>query len=74
MHWKAAAPDSSANATLSLTQPIFGKMMAGSAGVKDMLLSNELKFDGSTIDLVRFFTRIDRAPGAFAIVTKRYPP
>jgi hypothetical protein len=26
--------------------------------------------DGSRIDLVRFFTLIDKAPGTFAIVTK----
>jgi hypothetical protein len=45
-------------------------MMAGTAGVKDTLLSDELKISGSTIDLVRFFTLIDKAPGTFAIVTK----
>jgi hypothetical protein len=32
-------------------------------------MNSELKIDGSRIDLVRFFTLIDRAPGTFAIVT-----
>jgi alkyl sulfatase BDS1-like metallo-beta-lactamase superfamily hydrolase len=70
LHWKKAAPASDANATLTLTKPIFIKMMAGTAGIKDTLLSDELKTDGSKIDLVRFFTLIDKAPGNFAIVTK----
>ncbi len=70
LHFKKAAVATDANATLTLTKPIFIKMMAGTAGVKDTLLSDDLKVDGSTIDLVRFFTLIDKAPGTFAIVTK----
>ncbi len=70
LHFKKAAPDATANATLTLTKPIFIKMMAGTAGVKDTLLSDDLKIDGSKIDLVRFFTLIDKAPGTFQIVTK----
>jgi hypothetical protein len=38
--------------------------------VKDTLLSDDLKIDGSKIDLARFFGLIDKAPGTFAIVTK----
>jgi alkyl sulfatase BDS1-like metallo-beta-lactamase superfamily hydrolase len=70
LHFKKAAPVTDANATLTLTKPIFIKMMAGTAGVKDTLLSDDLKIGGSRIDLVRFFTLIDKAPGTFAIVTK----
>ncbi len=70
LHFKKAAPATDANATLTLTKPIFIKMMAGTAGVKDTLLSDDLKIDGSRIDLVRFFTLIDKAPGNFAIVTR----
>ncbi len=70
LHFKKAAPASDANATLTLTKPIFIKMMAGTAGVKDTLMSDDLKTSGSTIDLVRFFSLIDKAPGTFAIVTK----
>ncbi|MDH5274580.1 MAG: hypothetical protein OEY13_16085, partial [Gammaproteobacteria bacterium] len=62
-------PATDANATLTLTKPIFIKMMAGTAGIKDTLLSDDLEIDGSQIDLVRFFTLIDKAPGTFAIVT-----
>lgn len=70
LHFKKAAPAGDANATLTLTKGIFVKMMAGTAGVKDTLLSDDLKIGGSKIDLVRFFTLIDKAPGTFAIVTK----
>ena len=70
LHHRAAAPAADANATLTLTKPIFIKMMAGTAGIKDTLMSDDLKIDGSKIDLVRFFTLIDKAPGTFAIVTK----
>jgi alkyl sulfatase BDS1-like metallo-beta-lactamase superfamily hydrolase len=70
LHHKKAAPAADANATLTLTKPIFIKMMAGTAGIKDTVMSDDLKVDGSKIDLVRFFTLIDKAPGTFAIVTK----
>jgi len=70
LHFKKEAPAQDANATLTLTKPIFIKMMAGTAGVKDTLMSDDLKIGGSTIDLVRFFGLIDKAPGTFAIVTK----
>ncbi|HRI17165.1 MAG TPA: alkyl sulfatase dimerization domain-containing protein, partial [Burkholderiaceae bacterium] len=56
LHHRRAPPAADANATLTLTKPIFIKMMAGTAGVKDTLLSDDLKIDGSKIDLVRFFT------------------
>lgn len=70
LHFKNAPAATDANATLTLTKPIFIKMMAGTAGIKDTLLSDDLKIGGSSIDLVRFFGLIDKAPGTFAIVTK----
>ncbi len=70
LHFKNADAAPDANATLTLTKEIFVKMIAGTAGVKDTLLSDDLKVGGSKIDLVRFFTLIDKAPGNFAIVTK----
>mgnify|MGYP000942175283 CR=1 FL=1 len=70
LHFKKAPPSDKANATLTLTKPIFVKMIAGTAGVKDTLLSDDLKIGGSKIDLVRFFGLIEKAPGTFAIVTK----
>ncbi|HEY6514048.1 MAG TPA: alkyl sulfatase dimerization domain-containing protein [Burkholderiaceae bacterium] len=70
LHHRKAAPVAGANATLTLTRPIFVKMMAGTAGVTDTLLSDDLQVEGSKIDLGRFLSLIDKAPGTFAIVTK----
>ncbi len=70
LHYKKSEPAPDANATLTLTKGFFIKMMAGTAGVKDFLFSDELKIDGSKVDLVRFLTLIDKAPGTFAIVNK----
>ena len=70
LHFKRDAQAPDANATLSLTRPILVKMIAGVAGAKDTLLSDDLKIDGSKIDLVRFFSLIDKAPGTFPIVTR----
>ena len=70
LHFRKTAPAADANATLTLTKDIFVRMAAGTAGIKDTLLSDELTVDGSRIDLLRFFTLIDKAPGTFQIVTR----
>ncbi len=69
LHHKKAAPEADANATLTLTKEFFIKMMAGTAGIKDTLMSDNIKITGSKIDLARFLMLIDKKPGTFAIVT-----
>ena len=59
-----------ANATLTLTKPLFVKIIAGSAGIQDTLLSDDLKVSGSKVDLVRFFGLIEKALGTFGIVSR----
>lgn len=54
---------------MTLTKPLFINIIAGTANVKNTLMSDDLKIGGSKIDLVRFFSLIDKAPGTFAIVT-----
>jgi alkyl sulfatase BDS1-like metallo-beta-lactamase superfamily hydrolase len=70
MHHHKAPPAADANATLTLTKPFFLKMMTGQAGAKDLLLSDQTRIDGSTLDLGRFFALIEKAPGTFPIVTR----
>jgi alkyl sulfatase BDS1-like metallo-beta-lactamase superfamily hydrolase len=70
LHHVKARPDQNANATLTLTKPFFIKMVLGQAGAKDLLLSDQTKIQGSTIDLALFFNMIDKAPGNFSIVTR----
>ncbi len=59
-----------ANATLTLPKPLFVKIIAGSAGIQDTLLSDDLKVSGSKVDLVRFFGLLEKAPGTFGIVSR----
>ena len=71
LHFRRAPPAEDANATLSLTREIFVKMIAGTAGVKDTLMSDDLQITGSKIDLVRFFSLIDKPGGKFPVVTPK---
>lgn len=70
LHFRRAEPATDANATLTLTKTFFVRMMAGTAGAKDMLMSDDVKVSGSKIDLARFLGLIDKAPGTFPIVTR----
>ena len=70
LHYAQKAPEKDANATLTLTQSFFLKMVLGQAGGKDLLLSDQTKIDGSTLDLANFFSLLDKAPGNFSIVTR----
>jgi len=70
LHFRRAAPAADASASLSLSKGLLVKMIAGTAGIKDTLLGDDLQVDGSRLDLLRFLTLIDQAPGNFAIVTR----
>jgi alkyl sulfatase BDS1-like metallo-beta-lactamase superfamily hydrolase len=70
LHFKKSAPAPDAHATLTLTHPLFVKMMTGTAGVNDTLLSDDLQIGGSKVDLVRFLSLLDKAPGNFSIVSR----
>lgn len=69
LHHRKAAAAGDADATLTLTKPMFLKMMTGTAKAKDLLFGDELKASGSKVDLVRFFSLFDKAKGIFPIVT-----
>ena len=70
LHHRRAEPATDANATLTLTKGFFIRMMAGTAGAKDLLLSDDVKVSGSKIDLGRFLSLMDKAQGTFPIVTR----
>ena len=63
----AAGPD--ADATLRLTHGMFLAMATGQAGLKDLLLSDDIELEGSRLDLLKFFSLFDRPEGRFDIVT-----
>ena len=70
LHFKAAAPAQDANATLNLTRDLLVKVVAGTANARDTLLGNDLQVSGSRIDLVRFFSLLDKPTGTFPVVTR----
>ena len=70
LHHKRSKGEADANATLNISKKLFVRMMAGTAGLKDTLFGDQLKVEGSKVDLLRFLSLIDKADGKFQIVTK----
>lgn len=69
LHFRKAPPDAAANATLTLTKPLFLRLVTGQAGVRDLVFSGDATISGSALDLGRFFLLVEKAPGTFPIVT-----
>ncbi len=69
LHHRRAEPDPSATATVRLTRDLLVKMSTGQAGLKDLVFSKDLDVEGSRLDLLAFFSLLDRPDGNFAIVT-----
>jgi alkyl sulfatase BDS1-like metallo-beta-lactamase superfamily hydrolase len=61
-------PHPDANVTLTSTHDIYLRMATGRVGIKDTLLTDDLKVEGSGMDLVRFFRLFDKPDGTFNIV------
>ncbi len=68
LHHKQAETDSAANATVRLTHKLYLDLAIGEVGIGDLLLSDDIKFSGSKIDLIRFFSLFDMPKGDFNIV------
>lgn len=69
LHHRAAEPDPKANATLQISKMLLVLLLAGAAGLEDIMSSDEFQLTGSTLDFVSFMRLIDKAPSNFAIVT-----
>jgi len=69
LHHRVSHPDTEANATLKLSHEMFIQMLTGNTGLKEMLFSDELVLEGSKLDLVKFFSLLDKPSGRFNIVT-----
>jgi alkyl sulfatase BDS1-like metallo-beta-lactamase superfamily hydrolase len=68
LHFKKQAPSEKADATLNVTHELFLNMAIGEAGIKDTLFSDNLKIEGSKLDLVNFFRLFDKPKGVFNII------
>ncbi|MCP5170230.1 MAG: MBL fold metallo-hydrolase [Hahellaceae bacterium] len=69
LHHQPVPADTQADATLKLTHPLFVDMLIGKAGLKETLFSDDLEIDGSVLDLISFFSLLDKPDGTFDIVT-----
>lgn len=58
-----------ANATVRISHPLFVKMITGNAGIKEVLFSDDVSVEGSTLDLLGFFSLLDLPDDVFNIVT-----
>ena len=68
LHHRPSEPDAPADATLRMTHGMFLSLLLGQAGLKDLLLSDELELQGSKLDLLKFFSLLDKPEGRFNIV------
>jgi len=69
LHHRQSAPVPGADATVHLTRDLLVRLGIGDAGVKDVVMSDELKVDGSRLKLLSFLSLIERPDGRFPIVT-----
>jgi alkyl sulfatase BDS1-like metallo-beta-lactamase superfamily hydrolase len=69
LHHHEAPPAPDADATVHLTRDLLVRLGVGDAGLKEVVMSDELRVEGSRLKLLSFLSMIDRPDGRFAIVT-----
>jgi alkyl sulfatase BDS1-like metallo-beta-lactamase superfamily hydrolase len=69
LHHARRDPDPDAAATVRLTREFLLRLATQQAGLRDLLFSDELAVEGSRLELLSFFSLLDRPDGSFPIVT-----
>lgn len=69
LHNRPTSEDTPADATLKVKRPLFVDLLIGNAGLKELLFSDDIGFEGSRLDLMGFFGMLDKPEGRFNIVT-----
>ena len=59
------------DASLTLTRPMLVKLVTKQVGIKEVLTSPDIKAGGSTLDLIKFFSLLDKPDLVFPIVTPK---
>ena len=70
LHHHRRDPDPAATVTVKITRELLVRLVTGQAGLKDLVLSDELDVDGSRLDLLGFFSLLDSPDGRFDLVTR----
>ena len=68
-HHRLEEPVPGADATVRLTRDLLLALGSGQAGLKDLVMSDDLQIDGSRLKLLGFLSLLDRPNFAFPIVT-----
>ena len=68
-HHSQEEPMPDADATVRLTRELLVGLGSGQAGLKDLVMSDDLQVEGSRLKLLSFLSMIDRPDPTFAIVT-----
>lgn len=69
LYHRSGSLSPAANATVRISHSLFVKMITGHAGIRDVLFSDDVSLEGSTIDLLGFFALLDLPDEVFNIVT-----
>jgi alkyl sulfatase BDS1-like metallo-beta-lactamase superfamily hydrolase len=69
LHHRQASPVANADATVHLTRALLVRLGIGEAGVKDLVMSDDLKVEGSRLKLLSFLSLLDKPDTRFPIVT-----
>ena len=69
LHHRRAEPVAGADATVHLTRELLVRLGIGDAGLKDIVMSDDLKVEGSRLKLLSLLSLIGRPNGLFPIVT-----
>jgi alkyl sulfatase BDS1-like metallo-beta-lactamase superfamily hydrolase len=68
MYYREAAFDKEADASVKITQAMFVDILVGEVGISDMITSDQLSIDGSTLKLLTFFSLMGESNDNFNIV------
>ncbi len=69
LHHTKTDADPKAEVTVKLTRDFFLRLTTGQAGLRDMIFSDDLNVEGSRLQLLSFFSLLDRPDGLFPVVT-----
>ncbi len=68
LHHRQGRTTAEPNASIHITHALFVKMLTGSAGIRDVLFSDEVSVSGSRMELLQFFSLLDTPEPVFEIV------
>ena len=69
LHHAKRDADPQAEVTVKLTRDFFLRLTTGQAGLREMVFSDDMNVEGSRLQLLSFFSLLERPDGLFPIVT-----